>query len=92
MIEELWEKLGHKESIFKEKWPEYDAKLAKDEEIEMVVQINGKVRDKFKVSVDISEEEAKKMALESAKVKKWLDGKEPKKVVFVKGKLVSIVV
>ena len=90
--EELWEKIGHKESIFKKKWPEHDEALAKDDVVELVVQINGKVRDKMEVPVDISEDEAKEKVLASEKVQKWLEGKEPKKVIFVKGKLVSIVV
>ena len=54
--------------------------------------MNGKIRDKIQAAADISEDEAKKIALGSEKVKKWFEGKEPKKVIFVKGKLVSIVV
>jgi len=100
IAEELWEKLGHpsttlragKESIFKEKWPSYDENLIKDETVEMVVQINGKIRGKFSVAADISEEEAKKLALADANIQKWLENKEPKKIVFVKGRLLSIVV
>jgi len=92
LAEELWEKLGHKESIFKEKWPEYDKKMIIDEKINLVVQVNGKVRDMIEVSVGISENEAKKIALESENIKKWLEGKEVKKVIFVKGKLINIVI
>jgi len=92
MAEELWHELGHKESIFKESWPEYDPELARDEEIELVLQVNGKVRDRILVSADISEEEAKKIAQESEKTKKWIEGKNIIKIVFVKGKLVNIVV
>ncbi|GBE16463.1 leucine--tRNA ligase [bacterium BMS3Abin15] len=92
ICEEIWqEKLKHKESIFKEKWPEYDKKLIKDEEIELVVQVNGKLRDRIKVSADISEDEAKKVALESEKVNNFVKDKEPKKMIFVKGKLINIV-
>jgi leucyl-tRNA synthetase len=90
--EELWEKLGHSESIFKEKWPEYDSDLIQDEEINLVVQVNGKVRDVVTVMADIAEEEARKIALESEKVKKSLAGKEVKKIIFIKGKLVNIVI
>ncbi|PJA86936.1 MAG: leucine--tRNA ligase [Candidatus Moranbacteria bacterium CG_4_9_14_3_um_filter_42_9] len=89
--EELWEKLGHKESIFLESWPKYDPKLIKDEEIELVIQVNGKLRDRIKVAADISEEEAKKTATESEKVKNFIAGKEIKKIIFVKGKLINIV-
>jgi leucyl-tRNA synthetase len=90
--EELWEKLGHKESIFKESWPKYDSKLIKDEEIELVIQVNGKVRDKIKASADISEEEAKKVALESEKIKTHISGKEIRKIIFIKGRLINIVI
>lgn len=92
IAEELWEKLGHKESIFKEKWPEYDPALVKDEEIELIIQINGKLRDRIKVPADISEEEAKKIATESEKVKNFIGDKKIKKTIFVKGKLINVVI
>ncbi len=92
IAEELWEKLGNKESIFKEKWPKYDKKLIKDDIINLVVQVNGKLRDTILVDADISETEAKKSAQESDKIKKWIKSKEIVKVIFVKGKLVNIVV
>jgi leucyl-tRNA synthetase len=92
LSEELWEKIGHAESIFKEKWPEYDLNLILDEEIELVIQVNGKVRDTAKVSVDISEEDAKKVALESEKIKKHLEGNMVKKIIFIKGRLINIVI
>ncbi|MFH1255244.1 MAG: leucine--tRNA ligase [bacterium] len=91
LCEELWSELGNKESIFKQKWPECDKNLIKDETINLVVQVNGKLRDNLEVSADISEEEAKKNAMESEKIKKWIDGKEILKVIFVKGRLVNIV-
>jgi leucyl-tRNA synthetase len=92
ITEEVWNKLGHGESIFKEKWQEYDSRFIKDEEIEMVIQVNGKVRDKIAVSADIVEEEAKNLAIKSEKIKKYMEGKEVKKIVFVEGKLVNIVI
>jgi leucyl-tRNA synthetase len=92
LSEELWEKIGHAESIFKENWPEYDLNLILDEEIELVIQVNGKVRDTAKVSVDISEEDAKKVALESEKIKKHLEGNMVKKIIFIKGRLINIVI
>ncbi|MCX6779859.1 MAG: leucine--tRNA ligase [Candidatus Magasanikbacteria bacterium] len=91
MTEELWNELGNSESIFESAWPKYDAELAKDEEITLAVQVNGKLRDTLVVSADINEEEAKKMALSSEKIQKWLEGAQPKKVIYVKGKLISIV-
>ncbi|MBT4121111.1 MAG: leucine--tRNA ligase [Candidatus Magasanikbacteria bacterium] len=92
MAEELWSILGHKDSICIQSWPEYDENLVKDDELTIVVQINGKLRGDMTVSADISEDDAKKQALEIENVVKWLEGKEPKKVIYVKGKLVSIVV
>ena len=90
--EELWSRLGHRESVSKQKWPEYDAKLAKDEMITLVIQINGKVRDRIEVAADILESEAKKTALASERIKEFLADKEPKKIIFVKGRLINIVV
>jgi leucyl-tRNA synthetase/predicted alpha/beta hydrolase family esterase len=92
MAEELWVKFGNKESVSSQAWPEYDPELIINDIITVVAQINGKVRDEFQVSVDIDEEEIKKLVLESEKVQKYLEGKEPKKVIYVKGKLVSIVI
>lgn len=92
IAEELWSQLGHKKSIFTEKWPQYDPALVKEETIELVVQINGKVRARLSVPADISEEDARNLSLSDEGIKKWLDGKEPKKLIFVKGRLVNIVV
>jgi len=96
LCEELWEKIGNSESIFspssRQKWPEYDNAKIREEKIELVIQINGKVRDRAPVAADISEEEAKKMALGREKIKKWTGGKKAKKIIFVPRKLVNIVV
>jgi leucyl-tRNA synthetase len=92
LAEELWEKSGHTESIFQEKWPEYDANIICDEEIDLVIQVNGKVRDSVKVSADISEEEATELAISSEKIKKYLEKREPKKIIFIKGRLINIVI
>ena len=92
LSEELWQKLGNKKSIFLEKWPKYDSKLIKEEIVTLVIQVNGKVRDKIEVEAGISKEEAKKLALSREKVQKWIEGKEIKKVIFVPGKLINIVV
>lgn len=92
IAEDLWNQLGHDESIALVSWPKYDPSMMVEENITIVVQVNGKVRDEFFVPVDISEEEIKLMAPTSEKIQKWLEGKEPKKVIYVKGKLVSIVV
>ncbi len=92
LAEELWQKLGHKESIQKENWPEYDVNLIKAEEFELVVQINGKVREKILVPAEIGEAEVKELTMKNEKVLKWLNGQEPKKIIYVKGKLVSMVI
>ena len=92
IAEELWQILEHKDSIFQEKWPEYDPRLIKDKIVDLVVQINGKVRDKVEIRADASEEEAKAIAISQEKVKNWLRDKEIKKVIFVPGKLINIVV
>ncbi|MFH2104609.1 MAG: class I tRNA ligase family protein, partial [Parcubacteria group bacterium] len=92
IAEELWEKLGHSDSIFQEKWPDYDSKLIKEDTIELVIQINGKVRDKVSAKAGISEEEALKLAQSSEKVKRHLGDSEIKKVIFVPDKLLSLVV
>ncbi|OIO20119.1 MAG: leucine--tRNA ligase [Candidatus Magasanikbacteria bacterium CG1_02_32_51] len=92
MAEELWENFGNKNSISTEKWPEYDEAKIKEDTITVVVQVNGKVRDSLEVPVEISEEDIKVQVLALENVKKWLEGKEPKKVIYVKGRLVSIVV
>ncbi|MCD6550062.1 leucine--tRNA ligase [bacterium] len=90
--EELWKVTGHQRSIFEEKWPEYNPELVKEETILLVIQVNGKVRDKIEVSADISQEEAKKLALKQEKVQNWIGNKEIKKVIFVPKKLINIVV
>ena len=92
ITEELWELFEEKESIHLQEWPKYNPELIKEKEIQLVIQINGKLRDQVKVSADISEDEAKKIALESEKVQKWIEGKEIRKIIFVKGKLVNVVV
>ncbi len=90
--EELWERLGHKKSIFLEKWPEPKSEFLKEKLITLVIQVNGRVRDKVEVTADISEEEARVLAISREKVKNWIEGKEIKKVIFVPGKLINIVI
>ncbi|MBU6500732.1 MAG: class I tRNA ligase family protein [Patescibacteria group bacterium] len=93
MAEEIWrEVLGHKTSIHKEMWPEYDEKLIKEESFTLVIQINGKVRASVEVPIDISENRAKETALGNERVCALLDGKELKKVIYVPKKLINIVV
>ena len=92
MAEELWQRTGHGYSIHNQRWPDWDEALAKEEEVTLVVQVNGKLRDRITVSASIAEDEAKQLALESPKAKAHLEGKEIIKVVSVPPKLVNIVV
>jgi leucyl-tRNA synthetase len=92
IAEELWSRLGYTESIFKQKWPEYDTSLIQDEELELIIQIGGKVRDKIKVKMDISEDEAKELARQSEKIKNFIGAKPIKKIIFVKNRLINIVI
>jgi leucyl-tRNA synthetase len=92
LAEELWYQLGHADSIFKATWPQYDPELAKDDEIEMVVQVNGKVRGKLLVSPEISKEEALAKTRADETVQKWIEGKTVVKEIFVPGKIVNIVI
>lgn len=92
LAEELWELLGHRQSIFLAKWPKFDEKLIREETFQLVIQINGKIKDRIEVSKDISKEEAKKISLAREKIKKQLDGKQLKKVIYVNGKLINLVI
>ena len=93
ITEELWtNQLGRPYSIHQQMWPRVDEAAAKEDMIEIPVQINGKVRDRITVAVDANEDEIKSAALASEVVKKYLDGNEPKKVIVAKGRLVSVVV
>ncbi|HOL90189.1 MAG TPA: leucine--tRNA ligase [Candidatus Pacearchaeota archaeon] len=92
LSEELWQKLGNKKSIFFYKWPKYNSLYIKEEKTTFIIQVNGKVRDKIEVEYNISEEEAKKIALSQDKIKKWIDNKDIKKIIFVPNKLINFVV
>jgi leucyl-tRNA synthetase len=91
IAEELWEALGAKDSISTAPWPEYDPEAIAEEEIVVVVQVNGKLRDRLLIPVSAQEEEVKEMALTSPKVKRYTEGKEVTKTIFVPRKLVNIV-
>jgi len=89
--EEMWEKIGKEPSVFGELWPEFSEKLIKEKKINIVFQVDGKVRDTKTVFSGIDKKEMKKMALENERVKKWTIGKKIKKVVIIKDKLLNIV-
>ncbi|PIR77333.1 MAG: leucyl-tRNA synthetase [Candidatus Magasanikbacteria bacterium CG10_big_fil_rev_8_21_14_0_10_38_6] len=92
VAEELWQKFGGTKTISFELWPTYDENKLMSDTIMLAVQVNGKVRDTIEVAIDLEEAAIKGMALGTEKIQKWLEGKEPKKVIYVKGKLVSVVV
>lgn len=89
--EELWAKLGHDDTIAYEEWPIFDPSLLVDNEVEIVIQVNGKLKEKTKVSKDLSKEEMEQFALEIDKVKQAIEGKTVRKVIAVPQKLVNIV-
>jgi leucyl-tRNA synthetase len=92
IAEELWSQFGKPYSIHQQSWPQVDEAAAKEDVIELPVQINGKVRDRINVPADATEEEVKTAALASEIVQKYLEGREPRKVIVAKGKLVSVVI
>ena len=90
--EECWERLGHHESVFDACWPDFDEQLAREAEIEIVVQVNGKVRSRLTVRPGISEEEAIRLAKADESVRKFVTGKEIRKEIWVPDRLVNLVV
>ena len=92
VTEELWEQTGRAYSVHRQIWPEWDPDLAADEVVTLVVQVNGRVRDKLEVPADVSEEEAKAHALASSRVQAHVEGKEVARMVYVPGRLVNVVV
>jgi leucyl-tRNA synthetase len=89
--EEMWMRRGRPYSIHQQAWPTWDEALAAEETITIVVQVNGKVRDRFDAPSDIGEDEAKVRALATEGAQKHLAGKPPAKVIYVPGRLVNIV-
>lgn len=92
ICEEMWEHLGHTSFIYNESWPKYDEKALVRDTVEIVVQINGKVKEKMDVQTGISKQELEKLATENEKIQKLTSGKNVVKVIAVPGKLVNIVV
>ena len=92
VTEELWHLLGHGESIHLAPWPQADPRVAAEETITMVIQVNGKVRDRARVPADITQDDAEEVALASERIRSWTDGKTIRKVIARPPKLVNIVV
>ncbi|MCD4831587.1 MAG: leucine--tRNA ligase [Anaerohalosphaeraceae bacterium] len=91
IAEELWQKLGEKNTLAYEPWPKYDELLAKEKQLELAVQVLGKIKDKIVVNADADEEQIKQIALASEKVTAAIAGKEIKKIIIIKSRLVNIV-
>jgi leucyl-tRNA synthetase len=98
IAEELWQ-ARHGQAVFDpersvhvQPWPQYDPELAKADVVTLVVQVNGKVRDRIEAPAGITEDAARELALGSASVQKWFEGKQVRKVIFAGGKLINIVV
>ncbi|MBX6423540.1 leucine--tRNA ligase [Thermosulfurimonas sp. F29] len=91
LCEELWEALGEEGLVSEASWPEFDEEAAREEEITIVVQVNGKVRDNLRLPAGVSEEEVREAALSSPRVKRHLEGKNIRKVIFVPGRLINFV-
>ena len=87
----MWAKLGHEETITYQPWPSFDEAMLVDDEVEIVIQVNGKVRAKLKIAKDATKEEMEQLALENDVVKSEIEGKDIKKVIAVPQKLVNIV-
>jgi len=91
IAEELWEKLGHKDSLTYECWPEVDSELIKEKEIELAVQVNGKIKDRIIVAADADDKQIESEALSCAKVKAAMGGKSARKIIVAKPRIVSII-
>ena len=92
VAEELWEQTGRAYSVHRQSWPEWDPDLAADEVVTLVVQVNGRVRDKIEVAADVTEDRARELALSSRRVQAHVEGKEVARLVYVPGRLVNVVV
>ena len=91
LTEELWESSGNPYSIHQQAWPEYDPALTKSEEITLIVQVDGKLRDRLTVAADIAEDDARVAAMGSEKIQTALNGADPARVIYVPGRLLNLV-
>ena len=92
LAEEMWQRLGNKESVLKAPWPKYEEKFLEEEVITMVIQINGKLRSKVEVRADINKDKLKELVLADEKIKPWIKGQPIKNFIIVPKKLVNIVI
>jgi leucyl-tRNA synthetase len=91
VTEELWSRLGHSESLFRQRWPEADPAALQKTEVTVVVQVDGKVRGRLVVDVDAAEERVRELALGDDRVRPWLGQRRVEKIVVVPNRLVNIV-
>jgi len=91
ITEELWHELGHRNSIHEEKWPEYNEKYLQKNTFELLVQINGKLRAKIEVPLNITQNQAEKLALAQPSVQKFIKNAKPKKIIFIPNRLINLV-
>jgi leucyl-tRNA synthetase len=92
LAEELWENLGHDQSVFKSLWPKYEEEACQRPEVEYIIQVNGKLRGKLNLSVGLSEEQIEPLVMNNPAIEKWLEGKTLVKKIYVPDKLVNLVV
>ncbi|MCJ7764056.1 MAG: class I tRNA ligase family protein, partial [Dehalococcoidales bacterium] len=92
ITEELWQRLSYKYSVHNQEWPGWNEELAKDEEITLVVQVNGKLRDKITVPASITEDEARALALDRQRVKSYIGVRQIAQIIYVPGRLINLVV
>jgi leucyl-tRNA synthetase len=92
IAEELWEKRGKPYSIHVQQWPAWDSEVVKEESVTLIVQINGKVRDRIEVVAGVDDDTLKQVAMDSENVKNRLGSEQPRKVIVVRGRLVNIVI
>jgi leucyl-tRNA synthetase len=92
VAEELWQRLGMPYSVHHQSWPEYEVALTQDDAVEVVVQVNGKVRDRLLLPVDLPEVDARARAMAQPKIAEAVADREPRKVIYVPGRLINIVV
>ena len=92
LAEELWQKREKEYSIHNQSWPQWDDALAKDEEVTLVVQVNGKLRDRIAVPVSISETEARELAMSQQRVQAHVEGREIVNIIYVPGRFINLVV
>ncbi len=92
IAEEIWHLIGFKKSVHLEHWPSFSAEAIKEDSYELVIQVNGKVRDKVNINNDMSEDQIKELTLKRPNILKWTQDKEIRKIIIVKGKIMNIVV